>query len=430
MVRGPLRRTRAAYPAHAARSVSGPGRGARPHRRDRAELRRPLRAAGATTRGRRSRRSFREWRSRVPSRRSGRASTASRRGSPSSAFPLRGSRRAGRRRGDARLPAAGRHRPGRGGGLRRRLPDGLVSLRARGGRRRRACRRHGGAGGVGSALAPAARDARGALARPGRFVRESEALPQSRRRDAAVYDAAEERDRRPLFERPGRRRRRRHRRHGSIGGSGGGSLPGAATRCTGSPRRRAPAASRDSPAARALFGDGAVLAVLVRPVLSNAHRFQPVPASGPDGRAAARRAQALIGSGRTDASARSSAPVSPSRAARTRIARSRAEARPARSSSASADTIRRTRRPIHAHAAGSRWNEPSASTRTRCAGTSRRAASRPCASRSCSTAKWDREALLGQALKYPESNGSRVLRERIALFYPGATADNVLVTTG
>ncbi len=38
--------------------------------------------------------------------------------------------------------------------------------------------------------------------------------------------------------------------------------------------------------------------------------------------------------------------------------------------------------------------------------------------------------LLGQALKYPESNGSAVLRERIALFYPGATAANVLVTTG
>ena len=41
-----------------------------------------------------------------------------------------------------------------------------------------------------------------------------------------------------------------------------------------------------------------------------------------------------------------------------------------------------------------------------------------------------RAELLGQALKYPESNGSRLLRERIALFYPGATADNVLVTTG
>ena len=41
-----------------------------------------------------------------------------------------------------------------------------------------------------------------------------------------------------------------------------------------------------------------------------------------------------------------------------------------------------------------------------------------------------RDELLGTALKYPESNGSRLLRERIALFYPGATSDNVLVTTG
>jgi aspartate/methionine/tyrosine aminotransferase len=44
--------------------------------------------------------------------------------------------------------------------------------------------------------------------------------------------------------------------------------------------------------------------------------------------------------------------------------------------------------------------------------------------------KEGRAELLGQALKYPESNGSRILRERIALFYPGATANNVLVTTG
>jgi aspartate/methionine/tyrosine aminotransferase len=41
-----------------------------------------------------------------------------------------------------------------------------------------------------------------------------------------------------------------------------------------------------------------------------------------------------------------------------------------------------------------------------------------------------RAELLRQSLKYPESNGSRLLRERIALFYPGATAENVLVTTG
>ena len=40
------------------------------------------------------------------------------------------------------------------------------------------------------------------------------------------------------------------------------------------------------------------------------------------------------------------------------------------------------------------------------------------------------EALLGQSLKYPESNGSALLRERIALFYPGARTENVLVTTG
>jgi len=40
------------------------------------------------------------------------------------------------------------------------------------------------------------------------------------------------------------------------------------------------------------------------------------------------------------------------------------------------------------------------------------------------------ESLLGQALKYPESNGSVLLRERIALFYPGARVENVLVTTG
>jgi aspartate/methionine/tyrosine aminotransferase len=41
-----------------------------------------------------------------------------------------------------------------------------------------------------------------------------------------------------------------------------------------------------------------------------------------------------------------------------------------------------------------------------------------------------RDDLLGTALKYPEADGSRLLRERIALFYPGANAENVLVTTG
>ena len=40
------------------------------------------------------------------------------------------------------------------------------------------------------------------------------------------------------------------------------------------------------------------------------------------------------------------------------------------------------------------------------------------------------ESLLAQPLKYPEANGSRLLRERIALAYDGADADNVLVTTG
>jgi aspartate/methionine/tyrosine aminotransferase len=43
---------------------------------------------------------------------------------------------------------------------------------------------------------------------------------------------------------------------------------------------------------------------------------------------------------------------------------------------------------------------------------------------------FDGKALLGQSLKYPESNGSALLRERIALFYPGARTENVLVTTG
>ncbi len=41
-----------------------------------------------------------------------------------------------------------------------------------------------------------------------------------------------------------------------------------------------------------------------------------------------------------------------------------------------------------------------------------------------------RAELLATALKYPESNGSLLLRERIAQFYPGAAAENVLVTTG
>jgi len=41
-----------------------------------------------------------------------------------------------------------------------------------------------------------------------------------------------------------------------------------------------------------------------------------------------------------------------------------------------------------------------------------------------------RGEFLETALKYPEANGSKLLRDRIALFYPGATTENVLVTTG
>lgn len=43
---------------------------------------------------------------------------------------------------------------------------------------------------------------------------------------------------------------------------------------------------------------------------------------------------------------------------------------------------------------------------------------------------FDVGALLGQALKYPESDGSELLRDRLALLYPGARAENVLVTNG
>lgn len=42
----------------------------------------------------------------------------------------------------------------------------------------------------------------------------------------------------------------------------------------------------------------------------------------------------------------------------------------------------------------------------------------------------DAAALGALPLKYAESNGSALLRERIATFYPSATRDNVLVTTG
>jgi aspartate/methionine/tyrosine aminotransferase len=41
-----------------------------------------------------------------------------------------------------------------------------------------------------------------------------------------------------------------------------------------------------------------------------------------------------------------------------------------------------------------------------------------------------REALLGERLRYTQTNGTVPLRERIAAFYPGATADHVQVTNG
>ena len=43
---------------------------------------------------------------------------------------------------------------------------------------------------------------------------------------------------------------------------------------------------------------------------------------------------------------------------------------------------------------------------------------------------FDSAGLLSTALKYPESDGSALLRERIAALYPGASAENVLVTNG
>ena len=42
----------------------------------------------------------------------------------------------------------------------------------------------------------------------------------------------------------------------------------------------------------------------------------------------------------------------------------------------------------------------------------------------------DRDALLGQTLEYTQTNGTEMLRERIAALYHGATAANVLVTNG
>ncbi len=42
----------------------------------------------------------------------------------------------------------------------------------------------------------------------------------------------------------------------------------------------------------------------------------------------------------------------------------------------------------------------------------------------------DLEALLGQELGYPQTNGTVQLRERVAALYDGASAANVLVTNG
>src|SRR5262245_47339819 len=42
----------------------------------------------------------------------------------------------------------------------------------------------------------------------------------------------------------------------------------------------------------------------------------------------------------------------------------------------------------------------------------------------------DHQGLADVSLHYPEVNGDRVLRERIAALHPGADADNVLVTVG
>ena len=44
--------------------------------------------------------------------------------------------------------------------------------------------------------------------------------------------------------------------------------------------------------------------------------------------------------------------------------------------------------------------------------------------------KEEMQKLLRQQLGYPQTNGSELLRERIAALYPGANADNVLVTAG
>ena len=54
----------------------------------------------------------------------------------------------------------------------------------------------------------------------------------------------------------------------------------------------------------------------------------------------------------------------------------------------------------------------------------------PLTARELLTSDAGREAFLNVGLKYSQSNGTPELREHIASFYPGATASNVLVTTG
>ena len=54
----------------------------------------------------------------------------------------------------------------------------------------------------------------------------------------------------------------------------------------------------------------------------------------------------------------------------------------------------------------------------------------PLTARELLTSDAGREAFLDAGLKYSQSNGTPELREHIASFYPGATASNVLVTTG
>jgi hypothetical protein len=63
-------------------------------------------------------------------------------------------------------------------------------------------------------------------------------------------------------------------------------------------------------------------------------------------------------------------------------------------------------------------------------GTSRKAASSPCAVRELVDTTALHDALLEQELGYPQTNGTAELRETIAGMYPGATPDHVQVTNG